>query len=91
MLLIFPTEEKAGEKNNEFALVPNAIYKGAIGYNSADWSISANIIGNALYVGSKSSTKEYFLTNRQFAFYSSQKIWALNTFFLSGKLHLQLY
>ncbi|MEP6596896.1 MAG: DUF4421 domain-containing protein [Ginsengibacter sp.] len=69
----FSTEQKAGEKNKEVALIPDAVYKGAIGYNSADWSVSANIIGNALYVGSKSSSKEYFLPTGTLRFIIARK------------------
>ena len=69
----FSTEEKASEKNKKVSLTPGAVYKGAIGYNSAVWSISANIIGNALFVGSKSSTKEYFLPTGMLRFIVARK------------------
>jgi hypothetical protein len=69
----FSTEEKAGEKNKETALTPNAVYKASVGYNSADWSVSANIVGNALYVGSKASDKEYFLPTGTLRFIIAKK------------------
>ena len=69
----FSNEEKASEKNKQVSLTPGAVYKGAIGYNSAVWSISANIIGNALYVGSESSTKEYFLPTGMLRFIVARK------------------
>ncbi len=57
----FSTEHVANNKNSQTTVTPGIIYKGAIGYNSASWSVSAHILGNALYVGSKASDKEYFL------------------------------
>ena len=57
----FSTEERTGDKKKKVSLIPGGVYKGAIGYNSSNWSISANITGNALYTGSASSSKEYFL------------------------------
>ena len=57
----FSTEEKTGSKNKKTSVIPGGIYKGAIGYNSSTWSINASILGNALYAGSASSSKEYFL------------------------------
>jgi hypothetical protein len=69
----FSTEQKVGGKNNETALIPDFAYKGAIGYNSAGWSVSANILGNALYVGSKASTKEYFLPTGNLRFILAKK------------------
>lgn len=57
----FSTEEKAGVKNKKTAITPGALYKAAIGYNSSGLSVTANVIGNALYVGSESSAKEYHL------------------------------
>lgn len=57
----FSKEEKDGQKMNKTSVLPGGIYKGALGYNSATWSVSANIAGNALYVASAASSKEYFL------------------------------
>lgn len=57
----FSTEETAGTKMKATSIIPGGIYKGAIGYNSSVWSVSATITGNALYIGSKSSSKEYFM------------------------------
>ncbi|MEJ7676010.1 MAG: hypothetical protein WKF59_25755 [Chitinophagaceae bacterium] len=50
------------------------MYKGAVGYNSSEWSISANIIGNALYSGSAYSSKEYFLPTGNIRFTVARKI-----------------
>jgi hypothetical protein len=57
----FSNEETAGSQNKQVTVTPGAIYKAALGFNSSDWSVTANIVGNALYVGSKVSEKEYFL------------------------------
>ena len=57
----FSTEERISDKKKAVSITPGGVYKAAIGYNSASWSISANLTGNALYAGSESSTKEYFL------------------------------
>lgn len=57
----FATEEKLSDKNNSVSLVPDFVFKAAAGYNSATWSLSGSIMGNGLYVGSPSSSKEYFL------------------------------
>lgn len=57
----FSSEEKGGSKMKATSIIPGGIYKGAFGYNSAVWSVSATITGNALYVGSQSSGKEYFI------------------------------
>ena len=57
----FSNEEKGGQKEKKTSVLPAGIYKGALGYNSATWSVSANITGNALYVGSAASSKKYFL------------------------------
>ena len=73
LALNLSTEQKAAEKNNQVAIIPDAVYKGAIGYNSNAWSVSANIIGNALYVGSKSSAKEYFLPTGTLRFIVAKK------------------
>ncbi len=70
----FSTEERTSDKHNKFSLLPGGIYKGAIGYNSDNWSISANITGNALYVGSYASSKEYFLPTGNFRFILARKI-----------------
>lgn len=72
--LNFSGEERAGDKKNKVSLIPGGVYKGAIGYNSSTWSVSANIIGNALYVGSESSSKEYFLPTGNVRFIVAKKL-----------------
>jgi hypothetical protein len=70
----FSTEEKEGSSHTKSSILPGAIYRGAIGYNSSTWSISAHIIGNALYVGSASSSKDYFLPTGNIRFIVARKI-----------------
>jgi hypothetical protein len=67
-------EHKGSSKSTETSVVPSGIYKAAIGYNSATWSVSANLIGNALYAGSASSTKEYFLPTGNYRFTIAKKL-----------------
>jgi Domain of unknown function (DUF4421) len=57
----FSTEERTTDKHKKFSVLPSGVYKGAIGYNGDEWAVSANIIGNALYVGSASSSRKYFI------------------------------
>ena len=57
----FSTEERTGDKHKKVSVLPGGAYKGAIGYNANKWSIGLNITGNALYAGSASSSKEYFV------------------------------
>ncbi len=71
--LNFSTEE-GGNKKNKTSIIPGGIYKAAIGYNSSTWSVSANITGNALYVGSESSSKEYFLPTGNLRFIVAKKL-----------------
>lgn len=55
------TEHISSAKESQSTITPSVIYKGSVGYNSESWSVCAHILGNALYVGSKASDKEYFL------------------------------
>ena len=72
--LNFSTEEKTGNKNKKVSVLPGGAYKGAVGYNSSTWSISANILGNALYAGSASSSKEYFVPTGNLRLILAKKI-----------------
>ncbi len=69
----FSSEEKSGSKMKATSIIPGGIYKGAVGYNSDVWSVSATITGNALYVGSKSSAKEYFIPTGNLRFTVARK------------------
>ena len=72
--LNFSTEETAGNKHKKVSVLPGGAYKGAVGYNSSSWSISANILGNALYAGSASSSKEYFVPTGNLRLILAKKI-----------------
>ncbi|MEP6582747.1 MAG: DUF4421 domain-containing protein [Ginsengibacter sp.] len=72
--LNFSAEEISGNKKKKTSLIPGGVYKGAIGYNSDTWSVSANITGNALYAGSESSSKEYFLPTGNIRFIVAKKL-----------------
>ena len=70
----FSTEERTSDQHKKVSVLPSGIYKGAIGYNGNEWGISANIIGNALYVGSASSSKEYFIPTGGLRFIVTRRI-----------------
>ena len=55
------SEQNSGAKNSKVKVIPGGNYKAAIGYNSSTWSVSATLLGNALYAASEASSKEYFL------------------------------
>jgi hypothetical protein len=54
-------EESGLNKNEVTKILPGGNYKAGIGYNSSTWSLTAGLIGNAIYAGSAISKKEYFL------------------------------
>jgi len=70
----FSTEEQAGGNHKKVSVIPSGLYKGGIGYNSATWSIGASIAGDALYVGSASSSKEYFMPTGNLRLILTKKI-----------------
>ena len=70
----FSTEKGPSDNRSKISLLPGGVYKGAIGYNSNTWSISANLTGNALYAGSASSSKEYFLPSGNLRIIIAKKI-----------------
>jgi len=72
--LNFSSEERAGDKHKKVSVVPGGLYKGAVGYNSSAWSISANIMGNAVYAGSALSSKEYFVPTGNLQLILAKKI-----------------
>ncbi len=76
----FSSEEKGGSKMKATSIIPGGIYKGGVGYNSVVWSVSATITGNALYVGSESSSKEYFIPTGNLRFTVARKFgWKVRT------------
>ena len=70
----FASEEKGSGKMKATSIIPGGIYKGAVGYNSSTWSVSAIIAGNALYIGSESSSKEYFIPTGNLRFTVAKKL-----------------
>ena len=67
-------EENNGNSNSKVKVLPGGDYKAAFGYNSSSWSITAALLGNALYAGSAASTKEYFLPTGNVNFVVAKKI-----------------
>ena len=72
--LNFSTEEQTAGNHKKVSVIPSGVYKGGIGYNSSSWSIGASITGNALYVGSASSSKEYFMPTGNWRLILTKKI-----------------
>ena len=70
----FSSEEKGGAKYSKTTFIPSGIYKAAAGYNSSKWSISASVIGNALYSGSAFTSKQYFLPSGNIRFTVAKKL-----------------
>lgn len=70
----FSSEESSDGKHKKTSLLPGGLYKGALGYNSSTWSFGATILGNILYAGSASSSKEYFLPTGNFRFILAKKL-----------------
>lgn len=70
----FSSEEKGSAKMKATSIIPGGIYKGAVGYNSATWSVSATVAGNALYIGSEASSKEYFIPTGNLRFTIAKKL-----------------
>lgn len=67
------TEDNGGSTNTKLKMLPGGNYKGALGYNSDSWSITAAILGNALYTASSVSRKEYFLPTGNISFIVAKK------------------
>ena len=66
-------EENGGTKNTRVKLLPGGNYKAAFGYNSSSWSVTAALLGNAVYAGSSVSNKEYFLPTGDINFIIAKK------------------
>ncbi len=72
--LNFVSEQKTSDKQTKVSLTPGAVYKAGIGYNSSTWSVSANILGNALFSGSAASPNNYYLPTGNYRFTVAKKI-----------------
>ena len=70
------TEENGGNTNSKIKVLPGGNYKAALGYNSNTWSITAALLGNAVYTGSAVSRKEYFLPTGNVNFVVAKKFGA---------------
>jgi len=68
------SEENGGTTKQKVKVLPGGNYKGALGYNSSSWSITAALMGNALYAGSAASYKEYFVPTGTVNFVVAKKI-----------------
>jgi len=60
-------------KGSKVKAIPGGIYKAALGYNSSIWTVSINLLGDALYVASASSYKEYFVPTGTINFVVAKK------------------
>lgn len=70
----FSSEEKSDGKHSKVNFIPDGTYKGAVGYNSNTWSVSANVLGNSLYSGSAFTSKQYFLPTGNIRFTVAKKL-----------------
>jgi hypothetical protein len=55
------TEHKVSSKTNKVTVMPGAVYRSGIGYNSAYWSVAADLAGNALFIKGKLKEGGYIL------------------------------
>jgi len=67
-------EENSGATHSKVKVLPGGDYKAAFGYNSSTWSITAALLGNAVYAASAVSPKEYFLPTGNVNFVVAKKI-----------------
>ena len=66
-------EYNNGGQSTRVKVLPGGNYKGAFGYNSSSWSVTAALLGNAVYAGSSVSNKEYFLPTGNVNFVIAKK------------------
>jgi len=67
------TTEKGIVTQQKFALIPTVVFKSAIGYNSADWNISANLTGLSLWIRGASSDEHYYWPLGNYRFVVAKK------------------
>jgi hypothetical protein len=72
--LNFSSEQKSNVQNSKVIVNPSALYKAAIGYNSNTWNISANWVGNALWIHSIFSPERYLLATGNYRIILAKKI-----------------
>lgn len=68
------TEEKPTVTSHQTGIVPSAVYKAGIGYNSSTWNISANLAGSALWSKSATDANNYFLPTGHYRLVLSRKL-----------------
>ncbi len=59
--LTFTSEEGSNGKQRKTSVGPSVVAKGAVGYNSSNWSIGINGLGTALWTRGDASPKKYYL------------------------------
>ena len=59
--LTLTSEDGTGGKKRKTTIGPSVVAKGAIGYNSPNWSVSVNGLGTALWTKGASSPNKYYL------------------------------
>ncbi|MEO7923371.1 MAG: DUF4421 domain-containing protein [Chitinophagaceae bacterium] len=59
--LTFTSEDAGSVKKRKTSVGPSVVAKGAVGYNSADWSVSVNGLGSAFWTKGAASPKNYYL------------------------------
>lgn len=59
--LTLTSEEGINGKKRKTSVGPSVVAKGAIGYNSSNWSFGINGLGSALWTKGKASPKQYYL------------------------------
>ena len=59
--LTFTSEDGTSGKNRKIGVGPSVVAKGAVGYNSPNWSVSVNGLGTALWTKGDSSPNKYYL------------------------------
>ncbi len=67
-------EENVSGETSKIKILPGGVYKVAVGYNSNKWTLCATLLGNALYVASTYSYKEYFVPTGVVNFVLAKKI-----------------
>jgi len=67
------TTEKGIAKQQKFALSPTVVFKSAIGYNSANWNVSANLTGLTLWIRGASTEEHYYWPLGNYRFVVAKK------------------
>lgn len=71
---LFSSQSGSSPGKDRFSLNPSIIYKGAIGYNSNTWCVTANIAANTLWVNPDSSPFRYSLSTGNYRIILAKKI-----------------